>query len=234
MRIKGLKSLSMAAWKELFCQIDSDKHWKEGRSAQSLAKFILEHNGEDEIISAVNTVLENDKVRKFSNAEIECNCSFDCYHTPRRQDMGIWGETVNRKRLFVGIESKVDESFGPTVYEAIGEAVRYKEKHPRSKRLNRITELCDNFGVTTDEAGQFRYQLFHYTAGTASVADVDIHIMLTLVFKTDKYNEDKGHQNRLDYEKFINRFFNERNNNWQLKSCSLPARPYAVYRVVGL
>ena len=234
MKIHNLKAYSMNAWEDLFCRIDSIKHWKEGRSAQSLAEFILERNGEREIIEAVNPVLYNDNVDALTDAVIECNCSFDRYPTPRRQDMGIWGKTVNGKRLFIGVEAKVDESFGPTVSEAISEAITYRNQHPKSKRFDRITELCQNFGVTVEEVGQFRYQLFHYAAGTASVPGIDIHIMLTLVFKTGEYNESNGSQNELDYERFIERFFEKKNGRCQLKKSTLPARPYAIYHIVDL
>ena len=234
MKIRNLKSYSMNAWRDLFCEIDSIKHWKKGRSAQSLAEFILERNGEREIIAAVNSVLYIDKVDALTDAVIECNCSFDCYPTPRRQDMGIWGKTVSGKRFFIGIEAKVDESFGPTVSEAISEAIAYRDQHPKSKRVERITELCRNFGVTAEQVSQLRYQLFHYTAGTASVPGIDIHIMLTLVFKTSEYNESKGRQNKLDYETFIDRFFEKKKGRWQLKKCTLPARPYAICHIVDL
>ena len=234
MKIHNLKSYSMNAWGDLFCEIDSTKHWKKGRSAQSLAEFILERNGEREIIATVNSVLYNDNVDALTDAVIECNCSFDRYPTPRRHDMGIWGKTVRGKRLFIGIEAKVDESFGPTVSEAISESIAYRDQHPKSKRFDRITELCHSFGVTTEQAGQFRYQLFHYAAGTASVPGIDIHIMLTLVFKTSEYDESKGSQNKLDYEKFVERFFEDKKGRWQLKKSVLPARPYAIYHIVDL
>lgn len=234
MKIKNLRSHSMAAWKDMFCEIDSAKHWKEGRSAESLAKFILAQEGEKEIVLAVNSVLHNDKVAVLTDGIIEFSCPFDRYPTPRRQDMGIWGKTVNGKSLFIGIEAKVDESFGPTISEAISAATDYQAKHPKSKRLARIKELCESFGVSTGEAKSFRYQLFHFAAGTANVPGVDIRIMLTLVFKTSKYNNNQGCQNKLDYDQFINRFFEGENGRRQLKRCAIPARPYAIYRVVDL
>ena len=39
MRVANIKSFTMKAWKEAFCKIDHRSHWKDGRSAQSLAKF---------------------------------------------------------------------------------------------------------------------------------------------------------------------------------------------------
>ncbi len=234
MKIRGLKSHTMKAWEDLFCGIDSNKHWKEGRSAQSLAEFILNRNGEDEIKSVVNSILRNDKIGELSEAVIECYCPFDSYRTPRRQDMGIWGKTISGRTVFIGIEAKVDESFGPTVSEAISEAELYLNEHPRSKKVDRITELCHDFGLTTGAASQFRYQLFHYTAGTANVPGVDIHVMLTLVFKTGVYDKEKGRQNKDDYDNFISRFFEEKNGRCQLRKCDLPAQPYAIYHPVIL
>lgn len=234
-----MKSFDMAAWEKAFCTIDSEKHWKDGRSAESLARFIIEHNGAEKIRIIVDSLLTRDRVVCFENAEIECECPFDSYPTPRKQDMGIWGLTSSGKKFFVGIEAKVDETFGPTVGKALSDAIQYQTKHPKSKRVDRINALCDNFGVSHNAVDDLRYQLFHYTAGTACVPNVDIRIMLTLVFKTKRYgtnlyDEKKVIRNKQDYDKFRERFFVEDCGRWQLKKCGLPSCPYAVYHSVDL
>ena len=234
MRVTNIKSFTMKAWEEAFCKIDHRTHWKDGRSAQSLAKFVVERNGVYTIQSIVDSVLREDKVEELQDAKIECKCPFDAFSTPRCQDMGIWGRTVAGKKIFVGIEAKVDESFGPTVGEALSDAVEYKNQHPNSMRVERIKALCEKFGVLHDEVDDLRYQLFHYTAGTAFVPDVDVRLMLTLVFRTNLYDEKKAVLNKLDYDKFMARFFIEDCGRWQLKECRLPSRPYAFYQSVDL
>ncbi len=46
------------------------------------------------------------------------------------------------------------------------------------------------------------YQLLTGTAGTVAVGE-DLSVFYVLVFKTDLYDERKGRDNRLSYEKFI-------------------------------
>jgi len=234
MKVTNIKSFTMKAWKEAFCEIDHRTRWKDGRSAQSLAKFFVERNGTCKIQSIVDSILREDKVEELQDAKIECECSFDTFSTPRFQDMGIWGQTVSGKKIFVGIEAKVDEPFGPTVGKAFSDAVEYKKQHPGSMRAERIKALCEKFGVLHDEVDDLRYQLFHYTAGTAFVPDIDVRLMLTLVFRTSLYDEKKAILNKRDYDKFMARFFVEDYGIWQLKECRLPSRPYAVYHSVDL
>lgn len=234
MRVANIKSFTMKAWEEAFCKIDHRTHWKDGRSAQSLAKFFVERDGVNTIKTIVDSVLSQDKVEELQEGKIECECPFDSFSTPRRQDMGIWGRTIAGKKIFVGIEAKVDESFGPTVGEAFSAAMKYRKLHPKSKREDRIKALCDKFGTAHNAVEDLRYQLFHYTAGTACVPDVDIHVMLTMVFKTRLYVDKKATQNKSDYEKFLGHFFFEDSGRWQLKKCGLPSCPYAIYHSVDL
>ena len=245
MKINGMARMDLEHWKARFCEIEkSDRHWEEGRSAWALAYFIAKHGGEDKIVEQINKILVDDRVVSLNIAEIECRCPFDGYRNARRQDMGIVGQTEKGKNVFIGIEAKVDESFGPTVGEAIKAAEKYRKKHPTSKRVDRISGLCEKFGVkpTDDGIDDLRYQLFHFTAGTACAAsnngrdilgtgdEIHVHVMLTLVFKTSKYNAQKGIANKADYDRFIKRFFHK----GLLKKCQLPARPYAIYCEIPL
>ena len=207
---------SIEKWKDAFCKIDGDSsHWKTGRSAQSLAEWVLSGEACKTITSELNTLTEfkDDHVRCFDRAVIECPCPFDSYPSPRQQDMGIWGRTESGKIFFIGVEAKVDEPFGQTLREAIASAKKDARDHPASHRETRIRELSNWFGIaTTDdcirgEEGNFRYQLFHFAKGTADVPDVDFRIMLLVTFQTDMSDPKKVKDNIDDWNRFLKRFF---------------------------
>lgn len=238
------KDRLLKEWKAQFCEIEqSNRHWRVGRSAHSLADFFIYHHGEDRIKAEVNKVLVQDPIIELMEAEIECKCPFDDYRNARRQDMGIVGKTKNGKKVFIGVEAKVDEPFGPTVGKALQEAEAYVRQHPRSKRVTRIIELCGKFDVKPEDEGMsdLRYQLFHFAAGTASVprngcdwisrcGGIDDHVMMTLVFKTGEYSEDKGLANKKDYDRFLELFFKD----GRLKKVGFPACPVAIYCEIPL
>ena len=86
-------------------------------------------------------------------------------------------------------------------------AVNYLEENPRSKAAARVRDLLSHyFGETAEPCdsafSDIRYQLLTGTAGTIAVGE-DFSVFYVLVFETDLYDEKKGKENRLDYEKFI-------------------------------
>ena len=126
-------------WELRFCGIErSTRHWQEGRSAQALADFFVNHHGEDRIKKEVNKVLGQDPIVALKMAEIECKCPFDDCRNARRQDMGIVGQTKGGKNVFIGIEAKVNETFGPAISRLVltQSIVRY---------------LCNERGMSTSE-----------------------------------------------------------------------------------
>ncbi len=230
----------LSAWRDAFVAIDKNQgHWKEGRSACSLARFFLSGRGAPEIVAALNGLLagEEDAVECLERGAIECICPFDAYRNPRRQDMGIWGRTKNGRRFFVGMEAKVDEPFSDdTLGSACEKARKTKIEKPESHALDRINGLCDWFGVSPEDEAvrNLRYQLFHFTKGTADVADIDIRIMLLLTFHTSEYDTGKGEGNAADWNAFLKRFFVPVTGGYRLNvdKCQYPL--FAVERVVGM
>ena len=228
----------LSAWRDAFVAIDRNPgHWKEGRSACSLARYFLSGRGETEIVAALNGLLagEGDAVECLERGEIECLCPFDAYRHPRRQDMGIWGWTKNGRRFFVGVEAKVDEPFSDDTLESAFEKAREANiEKPESHALDRIHGLCDWFGVSPDNetVRDLRYQLFHFTKGTADVADVDIRIMLLLTFRTSEYDSKKGEENAADWNAFLNRFFVPVTGGYRLNIDKCPSQVFAVEMTV--
>ena len=195
---------SMKEWKEGFVEVDQEKHWEEGRSAESLAWFFMEGNGEQYLIDVFSQIFNTSEV-VLTEGTIEDACPFDQYSRPRMQDMTIRG-TLGNQPIFVAIEAKVDEPFGDKISTVRNTAVKYCESHPNSKRVNRIDGLEKRFGLS-DES--LRYQLLLYLGGSV-LADKEGNmrkekyvLMPVLVFETDLYNRKKAAMNEEAYHAFM-------------------------------
>lgn len=199
----------ITSWKNAFIEVDNSKHWKEGRSAHSLATYFLspaieQSLGMLKIKECLNACGYGDV--EYTHARIEHESRFDTYRSGRMQDMVIW-TLCGKCRIVVCIEAKVDETFGDTLSDAYNESLKYVKLHPASKRKARIEDLCQKYlkiqpAEILEENG-IRYQLLHYLAGSISEAKGygNIVFMPIMVFKTNKYN--KENYNKKDYEVFI-------------------------------
>lgn len=203
---KGQTISDLDSWKTAFLAVDEPKHWKEGRSAFSLARFFCEREGEKEIFNLLVAAGIQDP--KLIEAEIEHESKFDKYGGHgRMQDLHMIYESVNGL-VVVEIEAKVDESFNTSIDESYSIAVQYTKDHPTSKRIGRIKGLVKRiYGLDSlDEVKDLRYQLLYYFAGTCSETkrrNAKIAFMPVLVFHTEGYNETLGEWNRQDYLAFI-------------------------------
>ena len=54
---KGIAITCIEDWAKVFDTPKKKRHWKVGRSAYSIAKFILEDRGEDKIASLISSIL---------------------------------------------------------------------------------------------------------------------------------------------------------------------------------
>ena len=191
---------AMADWQA----IHSAEHWKPGHSAHAIADFVVNRDGATKLARTVAAVL-GERVA-FREAAPELEIRFDRYPNGRVHDLGIRGETESGKTLFVGVEAKVDESFGAYVADEWRNAQRIRERGERTRRPDRITQLCDRFqdGPGIAPTDEIRYQLMHAVAGTVE-AGADISVLYIAVFATDDYDPDKGESNRQDYRTFIAR-----------------------------
>ena len=181
-------------------------HWKPGRSAYSLADFIMNRGGAEVLAGRVSSALS--RAVTLERATPEYAARFDNLGTPSYLDLGVFGSVGSESSLFVGLEGKVDESFGSeTVCERYQSAVDYLAQNPRSKAAERVRGLLsDYFGETAEPCdsrfADVGYQLLTAAAGTAA-AERDVLVFYVMVFRTDLYDEDKGRENRADYERFI-------------------------------
>ena len=181
-------------------------HWKEGRSAYSLADFIIKRKGANVLERRISCVLS--KPVKLQKATPEFRASFDSYRgNPSNLDLGIFGRVGSNSSLFVGLEAKVDEPFGYKTYDRYRKAICELKCNPRSQAHRRIKALLSRYFAETCDPCYSRfsdigYQLLTGTAGTIA-RNKDVSVFYILVFMTCKYNKCKGQDNQRDYEKFI-------------------------------
>lgn len=180
-------------------------HWKKGRSAYSLADFIMNQKGANVLEEHLSCVLSQSV--KLQKAIPEFRASFDSYRGPSNLDLGIFGR-VDSSSLFVGLEAKVDEPFGDkTVRGRYKKAIRELRCNPQSQAHHRVKALLSRYFAETRDPCDSRfseigYQLLTGTAGTIA-RHKDLSVFYILVFKTHKYDKLKGQDNQRDYEKFI-------------------------------
>ena len=100
------------------------------------------------------------------------------------------------------------EPFGDkSVCERYLEGVRELSSNGESKAAERVKGLLskyfgDSGGPCDSRFSDVGYQLLTGTAGTVAVGR-DFSVFYVMVFKTDSYDQGKGRENRLNYDKFI-------------------------------
>ena len=192
---------SLADWAKLYDTPQASHQWKEGRSAHAAAVFVLCQNGANALRSRVSAALG--KPVEFTRAVPEHEVRFDEYGRGRVHDIAIFGETLEGESVFVGVEAKVDETFGPTVLDRYLKAKAEQIAGTSTKAPERIEQLlAKHFQEPDPSMFDIRYQLLHATAGTLAVG-ADISVLFVAVFKTALYNESLGADNYRDYIQFM-------------------------------
>jgi len=203
----GRKLANLEDWAQVFSDSDKEKHWKEGRSAYTLATYMLEENGAEEIQHIARVVL--DKKVTLDKGIPELEVKFDDFGQGRVHDVGIWGHTEDNKTVFIGVEAKVDEPFGSTIAEEYLAAKVVELNGDKTHKIERIDNLLKQLIKTiTRKTFELRYQLLHAAAGTLAATDkdgkkADFCIMLIIAFRTPCYDKQKGAQNYGDFLNFI-------------------------------
>ncbi len=125
---------------------------------------------------------------------------FDSYPgNPSNLDLGITGylkRSSLKEGLFVGVEAKVDETFGGTVKSRYSSAMKTREAGKNTNAPERVKGLLSNYFSVEDlpcssKFAGIRYQLLTGTAGTVATP-YDVCVFYILVFRTSLYNERKG------------------------------------------
>lgn len=202
---KGNAISNLVEWERFAFSGKKAKHWAEGkgRSAFSLADFIINNDGGQRIKELVSAQINENFTLDLAHPEYEAR--FDKYGHGREHDLGIFGRTITGRKIFIGVEAKVDESFGGTIAAAYCTAKAKELKGESTNAPKRIEDLL-KFNFATIKASDFklRYQLLFSTAGTLCM-DADIHILLILVFKTAAYDNKKGAINYKNLQAFLQR-----------------------------
>lgn len=213
---------SYDAWHDAFCKYDSPKHWREGRSAQSLAAdFILPNGtGQEMLVRLVEQVSEH-TVTGPIEACIEHKSRLDDFRgKARMQDLAVFGKLSNNQTFFIGVEAKVDETFDETIGEKAKTIAKYTISHPTTQQHNRLMNLVEDFfHVKVDRDGfpelsnidsrikELRYQLLYYLAGSFR-ENADVIFMPVVVYKSNGckyecYDLETGNANQKDFFSFI-------------------------------
>ena len=172
------------------------KHWKDGRSAKSLAQFMTDKN-QVKKLEDILVELEYD-----TNGVISCtpeaNTVLPCKGNGRNHDLLMIGED-----FVVGIEAKVSEPFGEEISTELIEASDNKK--------GRIDKLANElFGCKINEVKdglELRYQLLTGVYGTLLEAENNKKskaLFLVIVFTDGITREDENAVNRNndDFENF--------------------------------
>lgn len=179
-------------WKKIFFENKKKgMHWKDGRSAKELARYILEKEGINEILAELN---------------IEYSGSLTCYpeHITalpqkgkgRTHDLLIVPEDNS---FIISIEAKTDESFDEYCKN------RDFSKGNRKGRYIELKKIL--FGDKPVNCNDLRYQLLTATAGTLIEAEnreiTNIYFLALNIRKEgEKYQEKQIEYNKVDFEKF--------------------------------
>ena len=164
------------------------KHWKDGRSAKSLAQFMTDKN-QVKKLEDILVELEYD-----TNGVISCtpeaNTVLPCKGNGRNHDLLMIGED-----FVVGIEAKVSEPFGEEISTELIEASDNKK--------GRIDKLANElFGCKINEVKdglELRYQLLTGVYGTLLEAENNKKskaLFLVIVFTDGITREDENAVNR--------------------------------------
>jgi hypothetical protein len=198
---KGNTISNISEWKKIYASPRSEHQWRVGRSAQSVAEFVLNHDGTQRLAEKISEALTQPVI--FEKAVPEFEVRFDEFGHGRMHDLAITGRVGESQRLFVGVEAKVDEPFGEIVRESY---LRAKTRQISGKSTNapRRIEGLLKMHFSNDDPKMFdvRYQLLYATAGTVA-AGADISVLYVVVFRTKLYDPVKGAENYRDYLDFM-------------------------------
>lgn len=148
-------NLAMRQPEDVIPHLGKAIHWKEGRSAKSLADSWFKAN---DLPAPVRAVLQ--ETPEYQDATLvdafleRCTSLEDARATPSQTDLlAVIG--MRDGLAIMGVEAKVTESFGPFVHEWLdgGEG---KEQ--------RLAKLCLLLSLDPQEVLGLRYQLLHRTA----------------------------------------------------------------------
>lgn len=194
---KGNQINSVDDWYNYAPPMDKDKHWKDGRSAKELANYII--GGEGYLPQELDDILEKDiKCQQdiILEGEPEAITGLKSRGQGRTHDLLL----VKENEVVVGIEAKVDESFGETICEIIKDPKTSEGKCERLKYLYK----CIYDSEINDK--NLKYQLLTATVGTlkeAKKAKAKKAVLVIITFKSGLGDKYKMEENKTDLDYFM-------------------------------
>ncbi|WP_342615447.1 DUF6946 family protein [Peribacillus frigoritolerans] len=146
------------SWRE--CLADSEKQWKIGYSAYSLANCWEDANN---LPFCIEKVFKQSKLPLFNNVEVLYG--FPEYKVPlpggnasSQNDLYVLAK-ANNELLTIMVEGKVSEPFGETIDSWLGD-------NPSEGKRTRLEYLLYQLGLDKESVLNQRYQLIHRAAST--------------------------------------------------------------------
>ena len=140
-------------WKQFAPPKDKEKHWKDGRSAKSLAQFMTDKNQVKKLESILNELGYDTK--GIISCTPEANTALPGTGNGRNHDLLMIG-----KDFVAGIEAKVSESFGKTISKELMGASENKQY-----RIDTLAKELFGCEINAD-SGDLKYQLLTGAYGT--------------------------------------------------------------------
>ena len=198
MLLKNSNIMDMDTWFATAPPKRREKHWKDGRSAKELARYMTSD------YPYVPKEME-DVLLCFADKNAEF--SFEAEYVTEFQSFGLgMGEGRNHdafmfnRDIVVGIEGKADEPLGS---QLVGEAFKTASEN-KKQRIEKMVQLL--FGDIPENHKDIRYQLV--TAATATLLEAkkretEKALLLVIVFKSEKCSEKKLRSNADDIQRFL-------------------------------
>lgn len=195
---KEQKIESVEQWKKISPPKKENEHWKDGRSAKELAKYMIKENGG--LPKEIEEILLNigcSKIGEFIG-EPEKVTSLIGKGMGRNHDLLL----IKEQEIVIGIEGKSDEILGKYISDELA------NKNISENKINRINELYKLiYGCYPSKGENIRYQLLTATVGTlveAKKLNISKALLLIITFKKDgSYDNDKINLNKKDIDVFI-------------------------------
>lgn len=197
---------SVGEWFQLAPPHGRERHWEDGRSAKELAKAWF-RSGEARVPAELAKLFESHRETRRLVVEVgvpEWKTPLDNFRgNTRNHDLVLAGHTADGRRIFVALEAKSDEEFGPLV----GRYYRDSLMRP-SKAPDRIQLLCQAlFGRPLNRKLRgLRYQLFHALGATlieARSAQATLAVFVVYEFQSKKVVRANLARNEADLNRFV-------------------------------
>lgn len=195
---KTVEITSIDLWKHYAPPMDGETQWKDGRSAMSLAQFMLDKNQIKKLEAKFSSLGYN--VRGEVLCTPEANTPLPGKGNGRNHDLLMIGND-----FVAGIESKVTEPFGNTIGKEVSKASANKQL-----RIDTLVKELFNCEISED-IEDLRYQLLTGAVGTLFEAIRNNKckaLFLVIVFTdsitaADEKQISKNNQDFADFCKFL-------------------------------